>query len=104
MRLPVAASTAHLPLRPDDVTVDHGSQHVGTNVGHPREDARPAALHEELRLQRLEASQRCVHLGRGGRLALAAAQIGIAGLPQRWGASSVIVSCSVLTPFSMNWR
>ncbi len=30
-------------------------------------------------------------LTRSGRLALAAAQIGIAGLPQRWGASSVIV-------------
>jgi putative ABC transport system permease protein len=28
---------------------------------------------------------------RGGRLALAAARIGIASLPQRWGASSVIV-------------
>jgi putative ABC transport system permease protein len=30
-------------------------------------------------------------LSRGGRLALAAAKVGIAGLPQRWGASSVIV-------------
>ncbi|HPA01913.1 MAG TPA: ABC transporter permease [Chiayiivirga sp.] len=30
-------------------------------------------------------------LSRGGRLALAAARIGIASLPQRWGASSVIV-------------
>ncbi|HMB42524.1 MAG TPA: ABC transporter permease, partial [Luteimonas sp.] len=30
-------------------------------------------------------------LTRGGRLALAAGRIGIAGLPQRWGASSVIV-------------
>ncbi|HVI24616.1 MAG TPA: ABC transporter permease [Xanthomonadaceae bacterium] len=30
-------------------------------------------------------------LTRSGRLALAAARIGIAGLPQRWGASSVIV-------------
>ena len=30
-------------------------------------------------------------LTRGGRLALAAAKVGIAGLPQRWGASSVIV-------------
>lgn len=30
-------------------------------------------------------------LTRTGRLALAAAQVGIAGLPQRWGASSVIV-------------
>src|SRR4249919_1057529 len=30
-------------------------------------------------------------LTRSGRLALAAAQVGIAGLPQRWGASSVIV-------------
>lgn len=30
-------------------------------------------------------------LTRGGRLALAAARIGIASLPQRWGASSVIV-------------
>ncbi|MFC7301916.1 ABC transporter permease [Cognatiluteimonas weifangensis] len=30
-------------------------------------------------------------LTRSGRLALAAAKIGIAGLPQRWGASSVIV-------------
>lgn len=30
-------------------------------------------------------------LTRGGRLALAAAQIGIASLPQRWGASAVIV-------------
>ncbi len=30
-------------------------------------------------------------LARGGRLALAAARIGIASLPQRWGASSVIV-------------
>ncbi|MEP6634729.1 MAG: ABC transporter permease, partial [Luteimonas sp.] len=28
---------------------------------------------------------------RGGRLALAAARIGIASLPQRWGASSVII-------------
>ncbi|HZV23385.1 MAG TPA: ABC transporter permease, partial [Luteimonas sp.] len=28
---------------------------------------------------------------RSGRLALAATRIGIAGLPQRWGASSVIV-------------
>src|SRR5688500_15966599 len=28
---------------------------------------------------------------RGGRLALAAARIGVASLPQRWGASSVIV-------------
>ena len=30
-------------------------------------------------------------LTRSGRLALAAARVGIAGLPQRWGASSVIV-------------
>src|SRR5690349_7389416 len=30
-------------------------------------------------------------LTRSGRLALAAAKVGIAGLPQRWGASSVIV-------------
>ena len=30
-------------------------------------------------------------LTRGGRLALAAARIGIASLPQRWGASLVIV-------------
>jgi putative ABC transport system permease protein len=30
-------------------------------------------------------------LTRGGRLALAAAQVGISSLPQRWGASSVIV-------------
>jgi putative ABC transport system permease protein len=30
-------------------------------------------------------------LTRGGRLALAATRIGVASLPQRWGASSVIV-------------
>ena len=36
-------------------------------------------------------------LTRGGRLALAAAGIGIAGLPQRWGASLVIGSdCRVV--------